>query len=215
MEKAQHAALNRKKWDLRAETFDDRRFDYFRFIQRILVSQLNLKENQTLLDLGCGTGWALGYASSLVNGHGEFYGIDISAKMIEKATANYSNCTNIHFFQTDAEELPFKDGFFDFVICSNSFHHYFNPDRALTEVHRVLKLKGRIYISELTSDGLIAKIINNQARKRELEHVNYYNTREYKTLFTRAKLNYIASKHTSVLFYLSPWKIHVGEKTVI
>lgn len=76
MEETRHAELNKKKWDSRAETWDDRRYYIFRVAQKILVSQLDLKENQTLLDLGCGTGWAVRYAASLVNERGEFYGIE-------------------------------------------------------------------------------------------------------------------------------------------
>ena len=63
----EHNRLNEEKWNSRAKTFDDRRFNYFRFMQKRLVSLLDLKENQHLLDLGCGTGWAVRYAASLVN----------------------------------------------------------------------------------------------------------------------------------------------------
>jgi ubiquinone/menaquinone biosynthesis C-methylase UbiE len=83
MDKSQHAALNKKKWDRRAEGWDDNRHGYFRFMQKRLVAQLDLKENRTLLDLGCGTGRASGYAAGLVNGRGGFYGLDISVKTIK------------------------------------------------------------------------------------------------------------------------------------
>ncbi len=167
MEKAQHAELNEKKWDLRAETFDDKRFNYFRFMQKRLVSILDLKANQHLLDLGCGTGWAVRYAANLVNQRGEFYGIDISSKMIEKAKANSSDYENVHFYQTSAEQLPFENNSFDFIICSNSFHHYFNPAKVLSEVHRVLKSKGRIYILDATADGLIVRMADKWTKKKE------------------------------------------------
>jgi SAM-dependent methyltransferase len=42
-----------------------------------------------------------------------------------------------------AEALPFTDETFDAVVCAQSFH-WFDGDRALTEIHRVLKRKGRL-----------------------------------------------------------------------
>jgi ubiquinone/menaquinone biosynthesis C-methylase UbiE len=52
-----------------------------------------------LLDLGCGTGWAVRYVVSLVHECGEFYGIDISSKMIEKAKENSAGFKNVYFYQ--------------------------------------------------------------------------------------------------------------------
>ena len=125
------------------KTFDSRRFAYFRFMQKRLVSLLDLKEGQNLLDLGCGTGWAVRYAASLVDNNGEFYGIDISPDMIQKAKLNSSDCKNVYFFQENSEQLHFGNNFFDFIICSYSFHHYFSPDKVLSEVQRVLKSRGK------------------------------------------------------------------------
>jgi ubiquinone/menaquinone biosynthesis C-methylase UbiE len=93
-----HSILNAEKWNLRSKTYDEkslRRF-YFRLCQRRIISLLNLKDNQRLLDIGCGTGWALSYVSSLVNNRGEFYRVDISPKMIEIAKINSSESKNIH-----------------------------------------------------------------------------------------------------------------------
>jgi ubiquinone/menaquinone biosynthesis C-methylase UbiE len=168
-----------------------------------------LKENQHLLDLGCGTGWAVRYAASLVNNQGGFYGIDISPKMIEKAKSNSSDCKNVYFYQENAEQLHFDNDFFDFIICSNSFHHYFSPDKVLSEVYRVLKSKGRIYILDTTADGLIVRTVGKIRKKKDPTHVKLYSSREYKELFTKAKLNYIASQSIWGLYSI---KIHIGEK---
>ncbi len=212
MEKLQHAELNKKKWDARAGTYDEKRFDYFRWMQKRLVSLIDLKEGQRLLDMGCGTGWAIKYAAGLVNGNGEFYGVDLSPKMIEKATTNAAGLKNIHFVQANTEALPFEDNFFDTIICSNSFHHYFNPKKVLSEVRRVLKPGGRIYILDVTSDGLIARSINRRAQKKESEHVKFYNSKEFDTFFIGAKLHHIASQP---LWKFDPSRImkaHIGEK---
>lgn len=209
MDKTRHDELNTSKWDARAKTFDDRRFNYFRLMQKKLVSSLNLKEGQRLLDLGCGTGWAVRYAVDLVHERGEFYGIDISPKMIDKAEASSSGFKNIHFSVTSAEQLPFDDDFFDFVICSNSFHHYFDPDRVLSEVRRILKPAGRIYILDATADTFIVRMADKQTKKRDPSHVKLYGTQEFGALFARAKLSHVASKSIWGILFM---KIHIGEK---
>ncbi len=204
----EHARLNEKKWDSRAETYDKsfHRF-YFHFTQKRGVSLLNLHENQCFLDMGCGTGWAVRYAASLVKNKGKFYGIDISSKMIEKAEKNCAGCVNIYFCKADAGALPFKDDFFDFIICTNSFHHYFSASKVLNEVYRVLKPGGRICIAELTADGLIMKIVDKRVKRKEREFTRHYSTQEYKTLFAEAGLSYITSK-----LITPPMKVHIAEK---
>ena len=204
-----HLKLNTEKWDLQSKTFDKKsllRF-YFRFCQKRIVSLLHLKEDQMLLDIGCGTGWALHYAAILVNGNGGFYGVDISPKMIEIAKINSSNCKNIHFYNSDAETLPFENNFFDYIICTNSFHHYLNPLKVLSEIYRVLKDKAKVYILDLTADIPILKMVDKQVKKREQEHVKYYSSQEYKMFFTKAGLSYAL-----VGIKMYPVKIHIGEK---
>jgi SAM-dependent methyltransferase len=45
----------------------------------------------------------------------------------------------------DSEALPWEDDRFDYVVCVDSFHHYPNPERALTEMHRVRRGDVRMY----------------------------------------------------------------------
>src|SRR5208283_2091128 len=102
----------------------------------------------------------------------------------------------------------FDNNFFDFIICSYSFHHYFSPDKVLSEVQRVLKPGGRIYILDTTSDVLIVRIVDKRRRKKYPTHVKLYSSRDYKELYLRAKLNYIGSKSIRGLYT----KVHIGEK---
>jgi ubiquinone/menaquinone biosynthesis C-methylase UbiE len=194
----EHERLNERLWDARSNTWYNKRFGYFRTLQKRLVSLLDLREVR--------------YAASLVNERGEFDGIDISSKMIEKAISNSSDYRNVHFYQTSADKLPFENNFFDFIICSNSFHHYFSPDKVLLEVYRVLKPKGRIYILDPSGDGLFAKMLDKLVRKFEPEHVKLYSTQEYKTLFPNAGLNYVADNMVFRRMTGFPVKVHIGEK---
>ena len=200
------AKLNQEMWDSRAGSYD-RYLGFLRWTQKKLISTLRMGANPHLVDLGCGTGWAVCYAASLRNGQGEFYGIDVSPKMIERAEANSAKFANVHFRTANAEKLPFDDASFDYVICSNAFHHYSDPRKVLGEAYRVLKHGGRVYILDVTADGFVTKMLDRLARKLEQSHVKIYSSKEYRTLFEKAGLLYETSRSI-----LPSWKIHIAEK---
>lgn len=196
---------NEELWDSRAENYD-KFFGFNRWTQKRLASLLELEGDPSLLEIACGTGWAERYAASLTNGSGEFYGIDISSKMIEEAEAKSVNCKNVHFLKGNAEGLPFGDNIFDYVICSNAFHHFSDPGKVVGEVHRVLKPHGKVYILDVTADGFVVRLADRFAKKLERGHVKIYSTEEYQKFYERAGLAYVAGKSTLYV------KIHVGEK---
>lgn len=213
-DKRRHIESNERKWDSRAEAFERKwfnRFNYFQFLQKRVIHLLDLHEGQRFLDIGCGTGWAVRYAASLVKNEGGFYGIDISSRMIEKAQESCSGCESIYFYKADAEALPFENDLFDFIICTNSFHHYFTPSKMLNEVYRVLKTGGRILILDPTADAFLMKMYDKWTKKRESEHVKYYSTQEYRKLLAQARLNYVSSRPIWPL--LRQMKVHIGAKS--
>jgi SAM-dependent methyltransferase len=129
--------------------------------------------------------------------------------MIKKAKENSKNLKNISFYKASVEELPLANDYFDNIICTNSFHHYFNPKKVLSEIYRVLKPKGRIYIADGTADNFIVRWLEkNVFRKLEKEHVKLYDTKEYMQMFEEAGLQYLRSK--IILSY--PIKVHIAEK---
>ena len=204
---SEHARLNEAKWNRRAETFDQRRFDFFRFFQWRVISLLDLTQVATFLDIGCGTGWAVRRVAYLLGTEGRAHGIDISPGMIERARAASTGIGNVAFHVANSEKLPFEDGAFDCIICTLSFHHYFHPSRVLDEVSRVLKPRGRVHIMELTADTLFMKLVDARSRRKEPEHVKFYSSREFKTLLESAGMRYVGFQR--VWF---PLKVHSAEK---
>jgi SAM-dependent methyltransferase len=55
---------------------------------------------------------------------------------------------------SNAETLPFRDGWFDGVTCIGTFEHFLSPERALAEMRRVLKADGRACIMVPNSRAL-------------------------------------------------------------
>ena len=198
---------NEHKWDKRSLTYDSKRFDYFRYMQKKAISQLDIKKDSNFLDLGCGTGWAVCYVANQLNYSGHFAGIDISGGMIDKATVKAKGYNNISFIKASTENLPFDNDYFDNIICTNSFHHYLNPDKVITEIFRVLKANGKICILDITLDDFFVKWINQKLKEKEEAHVSFYSSLAYKDFFSKHGLRHIKSKRI-----IYPLKVHIAEK---
>ena len=112
--------------------------DYPALIQRI-VNDVNGAEN--VLEVATGTGLI---AIELAGNVGMIEAIDFSLKMIEfaKRKAFKNRIKNIHFSVQSAYSLEFEDGQFDAAVCSNALHCMDNPEKALSEIRRVLKGNG-------------------------------------------------------------------------
>jgi SAM-dependent methyltransferase len=203
------ARFNESKWDEWAASLDGKgwKYDYLRNAQTAVISMLALEGNASLLDIGCGTGFAIRQALLLSRGRGLYYGVDLSAKMIEKAKENFRGIDNCHFIKANAESIPLEDDSFDIVVCTNSFHHYPHPDKALREMRRLLKPEGRVYILDPTADHAIIKLADRVARLLEPGHVKLYGTREFASLITDSGLAYLGSQRIKM-----HQKVHIGQK---
>jgi ubiquinone/menaquinone biosynthesis C-methylase UbiE len=206
---SKHIQINEAKWDKWANSLDGKgwRYDYLRSAESGVISLLDIRENINFLDIGCGTGWAIGQVAKLVNNKGSFYGVDLSPKMIEKAKENFKGNDNFHFIKANAESIPLNDNLFDIIICTNSFHHYLYPDKALREIYRLLKYSGKFYILDPTADNFVFKIADKIIKLIEPGHVKLYSTKEFKNLIVNAGLKYISTE-----IIRAHQKVHIGQK---
>ena len=106
----------------------------------------------TILDVGCGTGvFAALIRESLPQA--KVWGVDLVAAMLAKGRFRWqAHRGAVVPVQGDSERLPFSDGAFDVVTCANSFHHYPHQQRAVNEMHRVLKPGGRLILVDGSRD---------------------------------------------------------------
>jgi len=203
----EHIERNARKWDARAQTFDQKRFDYFRWMQRKALSFLDLRAGMHFLDLGCGTGYAVRHAAAAAMHDGVFCGIDVSPRMIEIAREKSGGFRCVRFEVASAEALPLGAAFFDAILCTNSFHHYAHPLAALAEVRRVLRPSGRLCIMDVTADNRLVRWVDSRVRLKEPEHVRFYSTAEYTKMFGEAGLTPVASRTI-----LLPMRVHIAQR---
>ena len=95
-------------------------------------------KGKTVLELATGTGLI---AKNIVNAAAHIEASDTSAEMIREAKRrNYS--AKLYFSVQDMFCLPYADESFDVVIVSNALHIVPQPEKALAEIHRVLRDDG-------------------------------------------------------------------------
>jgi ubiquinone/menaquinone biosynthesis C-methylase UbiE len=107
---------------------------------------LRLPSAARILEVGCGPGtlWAL--AKARVPSGWQITLTDLSLGMLKKAVAVTDGCGNARrFVLCDAQALTFRDGSYDAVIADHMLYHVPNLDRALIELHRVLRPGGQLF----------------------------------------------------------------------
>lgn len=100
-----------------------------------------LNENMNALELACGTGQLSFPLCSKVR---LWEATDFSEKMISGAK-KISHSSRLHFSVQDATDLPYADNSFDVVVISNALHIMPHPEKALSEIRRVLKPEGIMF----------------------------------------------------------------------
>lgn len=110
----------------------------------VKLEKLNLRPGQWVLDLGCGEGRHV-HGVHVLNGV-NVVGMDLDLPSLVKARDGLSMLPDSDgatvFMMGDAYRLPFRDGAFDAVICSEVLEHLHQYPKALAEIMRVLKPGG-------------------------------------------------------------------------
>lgn len=104
---------------------------------------------ETLLDAGCGRGERLAAAAAAFPKSKRF-GIDLDA---ENAAAARLACPGAEIVTGDVCALPWEDGRFDAALCECTLSLLPEPERCLSELHRVLRPAGVLLLSDLISGG--------------------------------------------------------------
>ncbi len=146
--------MNAKDYfDNAAETWDERFFTpkLSSFLEKF-VPQFGITSGQQVLDVGTGTGVLVPYISKAVGPEGKVVALDFSEKMVNQCKTKYSHLKNVSVKLGNIEEdATFSPESFDAVICFGVFPHLVNKQKALQNIHRLLKAEGKLVIAHALS----------------------------------------------------------------
>ena len=118
-----------------------------------------LEPGEVVLDVGSGAGTDSLVAAQMVGPEGRVTGIDMTPEMLAKAkaAAGEMKATNVEFVAGEAERLPFEDESFDVVISNGVIDLIPDKDAVFSEIHRVLRPRGRIQIADVTIQNPVSE----------------------------------------------------------
>lgn len=132
------------------DAIDSKVWDYCAAVGNPFL-EADIKEGDRVLDLGCGAGVDVLVASHLVGKSGQIYGIDITPKMVEIASAHAKelNATNVKILESSFENINLDDESIDVVISNGAINLTSCKEPVFAEIYRVLKPNGKLYFADM------------------------------------------------------------------
>ncbi len=110
-----------------------------------------IREGETVLDLGSGAGMDCFLAAKKVGKNGKVIGIDMTEEMVETARINArkQKIENVEFLLGEIEKLPLTNNSVDVIITNCVINLAPDKKKTFEETYRVLKDGGRMYLSDI------------------------------------------------------------------
>ncbi len=164
-----------------------------------LLSKLDIKENERVLDVGTGTGVLIPFIKKL-NKNGYIRGVDLSNGMIEVARKKYKHIPNLDFEIIDVENEVIKEKY-NKIILYSMFPHLENKTKTIkTLVKNNLSENGKLMIAHSNS----REFLNNMHKEKDeaVSEARLIPIDNQVKLFEDIELNVVEAFENDQMYYL-------------
>lgn len=169
---------------------------------KLILEFLPIKSGMKILDLGTGSGYlAFSIAEKYPNAF--IFGLDIVEKALEinRVKAEKQRISNINFITYDGVNFPFDDSEFDMVVSRYALHHFPDIQKSISEVSRVLKSGGFLFISDPSPNADdTSQFVDEYMQLKKDGHIKFYTKDEWKQISLEAGLKFVKSFDSSIRF---------------
>lgn len=192
---AQQTAKLLEEYSALAPDYDRRWSAYLQASLSMTLDAVADLPAQRILDVGCGTGLLLDMLAQRMDGP-ELVGIDPVTAML--AVARQRLGRRAALLKGRAEELPFADGAFQLVTCSNALHYFPDAAAALGEMRRVLAPPGNLVITDWSRDYIWMRLLNRVLPWTRHAHVHTFCLAELELALTEAGFEVVAGNKKKI-----------------
>ena len=162
----------------------------------------DLKNAETILDLGSGSGMDVFYAAEEIGESGKVIGIDMTDEQLEKSgrLRDEAGYTQIEFRKAYIEDLPVDSGSVDVVISNGVINLSSEKQKVFKEAARILKKGGRLAIADIVSGVKLPENISCNATLWAACIGGAMQVDEYKKLIEEAGMKIIKVKDNPYKF---------------
>ena len=120
-----------------------------------------LREGESVLDLGSGSGMDVFFAAERVGPSGSVVGVDFTVEQLEKARtiADEGGYSQVELREGRIEKIPAADASFDCVISNGVINLSPEKERVFAEAARALRPGGRLAIADIVSESQLKESI--------------------------------------------------------
>jgi ubiquinone/menaquinone biosynthesis C-methylase UbiE len=117
-----------------------------------IIGILELNSSYVVADLGCGSGYFTIPISRKVT---KVYGIDVQKEMLEflQQKIQKQKIVNIETLLSKENKIPLQNESVDLLLSVNTLHEFYEKDKTINEIRRVLRFKGQAVIVDFKKEN--------------------------------------------------------------
>ncbi len=167
-----------------------------------ILDFLPINADMKILDLGTGSGY-LSFPIAKKYSNISVIGLDIVEKALEvnRFRAKEEQIRNISFITYNGIEFPFSDSEFDMVISRYALHHFPDIQKSISEVSRVLKRGGFLFVSDPTPNANdTSRFVDGYMQLKKDGHIKFYTKEEWLQICGKYGLQFKKSFDSTIRF---------------